>query len=26
MAYMGQLWNRFVDALARAEKQTLNKS
>jgi hypothetical protein len=26
MAYMGQLWNRFVDALARAEKQALNKS
>lgn len=26
MAYAGRLWNQFIDALARAEKQMLNKS
>jgi hypothetical protein len=26
VAYVGQLWQRFVDAIARAQKQALNKS
>lgn len=26
IAYVGQLWQRFVDAVARAQKQMLNKS
>jgi hypothetical protein len=26
VAYVGQLWHRFVDALSRAQKQMLNKS
>jgi len=26
IAYVGQLWQRFVDAMARAQKQMLNKS
>jgi hypothetical protein len=26
VAYVGRLWNRFVDAVSRAQKQMLNKS
>jgi hypothetical protein len=26
VAYVGRLWNRFVDAVNRAQKQMLNKS